>query len=80
MQINETELRRLVFIAQQRRSRRLAMPTPTVAEIEADNPLEDGCLEIHHKATVASIEAYAQLLNYLEDCLDMRSEWRKKEV
>lgn len=77
MQIDEAELRRLVFVAQQRRERYLGMPIPAVREDGADDPATEAQYDRLHDANTAGLDAFARLLDYLEDCLDMRSEFRK---
>jgi len=75
--VNDPELRRLVFVAQQRRARALAIKLPTAEQIDRNDPNVDRMLDAYEDARIEGTRAFSELPDYLEDRLDMVSEFRK---
>lgn len=72
------ELRRLVHVADQRRTRYCALPVPSTAQIEDYDPCVDEMHDRLDEARVAMMGADRELIDYLLNALGMRSELRSK--
>lgn len=72
MELDLKKLRRLVFVASQRRVRYCAMPLPASSKHgEPDFTFQMAQIE---DARLRLVEAQGNLLNYLEQCLDIPKE------